>query len=175
MIMSLLGLLRRGDEAHHGLDVIDPDRLMGITGLEHVLVLSDDIDATRDFYGDVVGLRAGQRPPLEFPGHWLYAGEDRPACLHIADRMAYRTHAAGLGLGPGLGGGTGSRPGSCAATIDHIAFDADDYDEVDRRIVRAGLRAVRNEVPGGPRQLFVTDPNGVLVEINVKTSAWGAR
>jgi catechol 2,3-dioxygenase-like lactoylglutathione lyase family enzyme len=154
-----------------GLDVIDLEHLMGITGLEHVLVLSDDIDATRDFYGDVVGLRAGQRPPLEFPGHWLYAGEDRPACLHIADRAAYRTHAAGLGLGSGPGGSTDTRPGTATTTVDHIAFDADDYDEVEGRIARAGLRAVRNEVPGGPRQLFVTDPNGVLVEINVKDSA----
>jgi len=143
---------------------------MGITGLEHVLVLSDDIDATRDFYGDVVGLRTGRRPPLEFPGHWLYAGEDRPACLHIAERVAYRTHAAGLGLGA-PGGSTGTRPGATAATVDHIAFDADDYEEVERRIARAGLRAVRNEVPDGPRQLFVTDPNGVLVEINVKNPA----
>ena len=157
-----------------GLDVIDLEHLMGITGREHVLVLSDDIDATRDFYGDVVGLRAGQRPPLEFPGHWLYAGEDRPACLHIADRVAYRTHAAGLGLGSGPGGSTDTRPGTATITVDHIAFDADDYDEVEGRIARAGLRAVRNEVPGGPRQLFVTDPNGVLVEINVKDSAGAA-
>jgi catechol 2,3-dioxygenase-like lactoylglutathione lyase family enzyme len=134
---------------------------MTITGLEHVLVLSDDIDATRDFYTDIVGLRAGDRPPLEFPGYWLYAGVGTPACVHIADRVAYRTHAAGLGLGAG--------PGD--ATVDHLAFDADDYDDVQRRIERGGLRAVRNTVPGGPRQLFVTDPNDVLVEINVKDAA----
>jgi catechol 2,3-dioxygenase-like lactoylglutathione lyase family enzyme len=35
-----------------------------------VLVLSDDIDRTRDFYCDVVGLEVGERPPLEFPGDW---------------------------------------------------------------------------------------------------------
>jgi catechol 2,3-dioxygenase-like lactoylglutathione lyase family enzyme len=144
---------------------------MGITGLEHVLVLSDDIDATRDFYGDVVGLGTGPRPPLEFPGHWLYAVKDGAACLHIADRVAYLTHAAGRGLGSGPGASSGEADG---ATVDHIAFDADDYDEVERRIARAGVRVVHNEVPGGPRQLFVTDPNGVLVEINIKHSAQGA-
>jgi catechol 2,3-dioxygenase-like lactoylglutathione lyase family enzyme len=174
MVMSLLALRRSKDERTIGLDVIEVEHLMGITRLEHVLVLSDDIDATRNFYGDVVGLQTGQRPPLEFPGHWLYAGEDRAACLHVADRVAYRVHAAGLGLGAGPGGSTGTPTGTTAATVDHIAFDADDYDEVERRIARAGLRAVRNEVPGGPRQLFVTDPNGVLVEINVKNSAGGA-
>ncbi len=152
-------------------DVADLEQLMGITGLEHVLVLSDDIDATRDFYGDVLGLGTGPRPPLEFPGHWLYAVEDGPACLHIADREAYQAHAAGLGLEAGRGGRTAGRPDVATATVDHIAFDADDYDELERRIARAGVRAIRNEVPGGPRQLFVTDPNGVLVEINVKHTA----
>jgi catechol 2,3-dioxygenase-like lactoylglutathione lyase family enzyme len=141
---------------------------MAVTGLQHVLVLGDDIDATRDFYADVVGLRTGPRPPLEFPGHWLYAGEGRVACLHVADRVAYLTHAAGLGIGdgpgaPGAGGPTGP--------VDHIAFDADDHDELARRIARAGLPAVANEVPGGPRQLFVRDPNGVLVEFNVMPAA----
>jgi catechol 2,3-dioxygenase-like lactoylglutathione lyase family enzyme len=146
---------------------------MGITSLEHVLVLSDDIDATRDFYSDIIGLRAGRRPTLEFPGHWLYAGGDGAACLHIADRVAYRAHAAGLGLGSGPGGpdSSGTRPGATAATVDHIAFDADDYDEAERRITRGGLQGIRNQVAGGPRQLFVTDPNGVLVEINVKRAA----
>ena len=145
---------------------------MGITGLEHVLVLTDDIDASRDFYSDIIGLRAGRRPTLDFPGHWLYAGEGA-ACLHIADRVAYRTHAARLGLASAADGSDRSdaRPGPIAATVDHIAFDADDYDEVERRITRGGLQCVRNQVPGGPRQLFVTDPNGVLVEINVKGAA----
>jgi catechol 2,3-dioxygenase-like lactoylglutathione lyase family enzyme len=144
---------------------------MAVTGLEHVLVLSDDIDATRDFYTDIVGLRAGTRPPLQFPGYWLYAGDDGAACLHIADRAAYRTHAAGLGLGAGADAGTGGHADPTAASVDHIAFDSDDYEELQRRVARAGRRAVRNTVPGGPRQLFVTDPNGVLVEINVKDPA----
>ena len=41
---------------------------MSATEMEHVLVLSDDIEATSDFYCRVVGLRVGDRPPLEFPG-----------------------------------------------------------------------------------------------------------
>jgi hypothetical protein len=32
---------------------------------------------------------------------------------------------------------------------------------------RLGVAAVTNTVPGGPRQVFVQDPNGVRVEINV--------
>lgn len=137
----------------------------GVSELEHVLVLSDDIEAARRFYEQAVGLRAGDRPPLEFPGYWLYAGE--VPCLHIADRAAYRAHAATLGLSVGEHAcGVG---GSRSAPVDHIAFGASDYEAVTARLAAAGIEPVRNDVPGGgPRQLFFEDPEGLRVEINVK-------
>jgi catechol 2,3-dioxygenase-like lactoylglutathione lyase family enzyme len=132
---------------------------MTVRGLEHYLVLADDIDATRDFYLDAVGLAVGARPPLAFPGYWLYGG-DGSACVHIAERRSYAAHASGLGLvvperDPGVG------------PVDHVAFSAGDYEALMARLERAGLSAVLNTVPGGPRQVFVEDPNGVRVEINV--------
>ena len=60
---------------------------MPITHLEHFLVLTDDIEATRDFYRDVLGLTVGPRPPLPFTGYWLYAGG--APCVHIAERASY--------------------------------------------------------------------------------------
>ncbi|MGH2860650.1 MAG: VOC family protein [Solirubrobacteraceae bacterium] len=168
------------------------------TDLEHVLVLSDDVDATRDFYRDVVGLRVGPRPPLGFPGHWLYRagpgdGDPGRACLHVAERSAYLAHAASIGLsarddvahpggganahpGDGAnahpGGGANAHPGgepiaNPGGAIDHLAFGAADYDAALARIQAAGLTPVHNTVPGGPRQLFVHDPGGVRVEINI--------
>jgi catechol 2,3-dioxygenase-like lactoylglutathione lyase family enzyme len=137
---------------------------MSIGALEHVLVLADDIDGTRDFYCSVVGLSVGDRPPLTFPGYWLYAAADGsgPACLHVAERRAYAAHAAGLGLTvPSNGDDPGAGP------VDHIAFNASDYDGLLERLQREGVRAVTNAVPGGPRQVFIQDPNGVRVEINV--------
>jgi catechol 2,3-dioxygenase-like lactoylglutathione lyase family enzyme len=138
---------------------------LGVSELEHVLVLTDDIESARAFYERAVGLRTGDRPALAFPGYWLYAG-DAP-CLHIADRAAYRAHAATLGLSVGerASGVNGSESGP----VDHIAFSASDYDAVTGRLAAAGIEPVRNDVPGGgPRQLFFDDPNGLRVEINVK-------
>ena len=134
--------------------------------MEHVLVLSDDIETTRDFYCRVVGLEVGARPVLAFPGYWLYAGPT--PCLHVAERRSYLAHAAWLGLNvphepPGPG------------PVDHIAFNAADYDEVTARLESNGVAAVQNTVPDGPRQLFIEDPNGVRVEINVRTSPSEAR
>jgi catechol 2,3-dioxygenase-like lactoylglutathione lyase family enzyme len=133
---------------------------MTVTAIEHVLVLSDDIDRTRDFYCEVVGLEVGDRPPLAFPGYWLYAGAT--ACVHVAERRSYAAHAAQLGLlvperDPGVG------------PVDHIAFNAGDYAELTARLQRWGVEAVLNAVPGGPRQVFIEDPNGVRVEINVRS------
>ena len=133
---------------------------MTVTEMEHVLVLSDDVEATREFYCDIVGLRVGERPPLEFRGYWLYAGDT--ACLHIAERHSYLTHAASLGLAI-------SREPPGTGPVDHIAFNANDYDGVRQRLTTKGVRSVRNRVPAaGLRQLFFEDPNGVRVEINVR-------
>ena len=132
--------------------------------IEHVLVLSDDIESTREFYCQVVGLAVGDRPPLAFPGYWLYADVSRTACVHVAERRAYAAHAAGLGLAvperdPGVG------------PVDHVAFSAGDWDTLMARLERCGVAAVTNAVPGGPRQAFIEDPNGVRVEISVMVAA----
>jgi catechol 2,3-dioxygenase-like lactoylglutathione lyase family enzyme len=139
---------------------------MSVTEMEHVLVLSDDIEQTREFYCSVVGLRLGERPALEFPGYWLYAGPT--PCLHIAERRAYLRHAAWLGL-------TVPREPPGPGPVDHIAFNAGDYEEVSARLESNGVAAVHNVVPGVLRQLFFEDPNGVRVEINVRASPTEAR
>jgi catechol 2,3-dioxygenase-like lactoylglutathione lyase family enzyme len=133
---------------------------LGVIELEHVLVLSADIERACEFYERALGLRVGERPPLEFAGYWLYAGAT--PCLHIADRASYRAHAETLGLGvPERAEGPGP--------VDHIAFSAADYDELDQRLARLGVEPIRNDAPGGVlRQLFLDDPDGVRVEINVK-------
>jgi catechol 2,3-dioxygenase-like lactoylglutathione lyase family enzyme len=120
--------------------------------LDHFLVLTDDSDGTRDFWCEVLALEAGPRPPLEFPGYWLYAG-DRP-CVHIAERRAYVAHSGQIGIPAATG------------PVEHVAFDADDREAVARQLAR--VPAVQNEVPGVMRQFFVHDPNGVKIEINVK-------
>lgn len=132
---------------------------MSVTGIEHMLVLTDDVERTRDFYSEVLGLEAGDRPALEFGGYWLYAGTT--AVVHVADRRAYAAHAAGLGMtvperDPGVG------------PVDHIAFTATDYDAVIERLDRHGVASVKLSGPGRPRQVFIEDPNGVRIEINVR-------
>jgi catechol 2,3-dioxygenase-like lactoylglutathione lyase family enzyme len=135
----------------------------GVTELEHVLVLSADIERARRFYETALGLRVGPRPPLEFPGYWLYAGQT--PCLHIADRDAYRAHARGLGLGV-------DEQADGRGPVDHIAFGATDYELTNLRLSACGVEPIRNDVPAdGLRQLFFDDPDGVRIEINVRAES----
>ena len=133
---------------------------MPLTKLEHYLVLTDDMEATRDFYVQALGMHVGFRPPLAFPGYWVYVG-DTP-CIHIAEWKSYTAHSNEKGIEVSTrADGTGP--------VDHIAFNAHDYDEVVGRLERCGVKARRNDQPGGLlRQLFLQDPNGVKIEINVR-------
>jgi catechol 2,3-dioxygenase-like lactoylglutathione lyase family enzyme len=49
-----------------------------------------------------------------------------------------------------------------------VAFAASDFDALAARLAAAGVDAFLNETPDGAlRQLFITDPNGVRIELNV--------
>jgi len=128
--------------------------------LHHALVLTDDIEGTRAFYVDALGFTEDvDRPPLPFSGFWLTLGGD--ACIHVADRNEYDAHIATIGLRP------------AESSVDHLAFRRVDHDGLAARLEAAGVEAVRNEVPGVFRQLFVTDPNGVRIELNVEVCTDG--
>jgi catechol 2,3-dioxygenase-like lactoylglutathione lyase family enzyme len=133
---------------------------MPLTRLEHYLVLSDDIDKTRDFYRDVLGMTEGFRPALDFPGYWLYVG-DVP-CIHIAEWQSYTrwTHEVGIPV---------STRAPSSGPVDHIAFNATGFDELRERIRERGLPCSENSLDEiGMRQLFTRDPNGVPIEINFR-------
>ena len=134
---------------------------MSVTSIEHVLVLSDDIDATRDFYCAVVGLRGRRAAAARVPRLLAVRGRHAPACTSPSARP-YAAHAARLGLDvperdPGVGPGRPHRVQRPATTTSSSSGSS-----------AAASRPSRNDVPGGPRQLFIEDPNGVRVEINVK-------
>src|SRR3546814_3128011 len=67
------------------------DREMSPLRLDHVTLSSGRMDDTVAFYGEILRMRPGFRPPLEangvkVGGVWLYAdGGDYPI-LHIIDR-----------------------------------------------------------------------------------------
>ena len=129
---------------------------MSINKLEHYLILSDDIDATRDFYVDVLGLQTGPRPPFPFPGYWLYV--DGTPCVHLASSEGRAGQREYLGR-DNDGQGTGP--------IDHVAFAAQDLEGMVAHLNALGIDMIRRDVPDqNSHQVFITDPNGVNIELN---------
>jgi len=135
---------------------------MPLTQLEHYLVLTDDLDGTRDFYQHALGLRVGPRPPLGFPGYWLYVGE--VPCIHIAEWISYAAHSAKARISVST-----RAPGT--GPLDHIAFNAVECEGVKAKLTAYGVKFAENVVPGARlTQVFLHDPNGIKVEINVRTA-----
>jgi catechol 2,3-dioxygenase-like lactoylglutathione lyase family enzyme len=133
---------------------------MPLHKLEHYLVMTNDIDATRDFYRDVIGLTPGFRAELGFPGHWLYIGET--PVIHIAEWETYTVHSAKLGIPV-----TTRAPGT--GPLDHVAFNGSDANEMARKLDKLCMPYHRHEVPQvGLTQLFLNDPNGVKIELNYR-------
>jgi catechol 2,3-dioxygenase-like lactoylglutathione lyase family enzyme len=136
---------------------------MPLLRLEHFLVLTDDLEKTRDFYCQALGMHVGSRPPLAFPGYWLYLGTT--PCIHLAEWETYRAHSERIGI-PMSARAPGTGP------VDHLAFDAVDCDAVRARLVAYGSNFAENRVPGTQlTQFFLHDPNGVKVEVNVARPA----
>ena len=134
---------------------------MPLLKLEHYLVLSDDIDRTRDFYRDVLGMREGFRPKLDFAGYWLYVGDT--ASIHIGEWASYTVWTKQVGIP------ISTRAASTGA-VDHIAFNASGFDEMRARLKSHGIEPSENVLDEiGLRQLFFYDPNGVPIELNFRS------
>lgn len=133
---------------------------MPLKKMEHYLVISDDIEATARFYCDALGMKAGFRPALEFPGYWLYLGDT--ACIHIAEWETYAVWTKQVGI-PISTRAEGTGP------LDHIAFNASGFDETVDRLEDLGITVSQNKLDDiGLRQLFIKDPNGLMIELNFR-------
>lgn len=132
---------------------------MPLTRLDHCSIRTTKLDETRRFYADVMGLVEGDRPPFPFPGAWMY--RDDQAVVHIVG--VDPTDASGLQAYLGDRGGDSTGTG----TIDHIAFTATGLSDMHARLEAAGLAWRDRTVPSlGLHQVFVEDPNGVVIELN---------
>lgn len=130
---------------------------MPLDRLDHYFVYASDLERSRHFYSDILGLEAGPRPDFDFPGHWFYL-EDRPV-VHVGNSEFEGGYVVGDEAGQRASGSTGP--------VDHIAFRGRDIDDFIARFEREGIDFRRNEVPDfALSQLFVKDPEGVTIELN---------
>jgi len=127
---------------------------MPAQSLNHYTIKARDLERTKEFYCNIVGLKVGERPPLPFPGYWLYCG-DVPT-VHL---IGFRAEEPAIADDQSDPASTGR--------LDHIAFACDKL-----QAMRANLQA--NDIKFDERvlprlnmtQLFYLDPDGIAVECN---------
>jgi catechol 2,3-dioxygenase-like lactoylglutathione lyase family enzyme len=132
---------------------------MPLSHLEHFLIQTENLDGTRDWYVDVLGMVSGPHPDFKFPVHWLYVG-DEPV-LHITAGGATVSENRKEYLGQQSTATSGS------GVVDHVAFRATGLRDMMDHLDAKGIEYTRRQVDDqGLFQLFLMDPNDVKVELN---------
>ena len=119
---------------------------MPASGLNHVSISAADLDESIGFYRDLFGMEPLPTPNFGFPVQWLRLG---PNQLHLFKRE-------------------GAIP-----TYHHVALTVDDFEEVYERAMQRGAfdRTTFGhhlyQLPGDVAQLYLRDPGGNLIEVDI--------
>ncbi len=116
------------------------------TRLHHVSLNVTDIERSRRFYTEVLGLEEVDRPDFGVPGAWLQVG-DGQVHLIVAPESA----------------DIGRRPGQLTPMAPHAALAIEDYDTVREELVGHGVELLESAQSG---QMWVRDPDGNVIELS---------
>lgn len=132
---------------------------MPLSHIEHFLLQTADMAATRDWYVSVLGFRVGPNPDFKFPVCWLYLGDKD--VIHVTEG------GAGVSENRKRYVGQESEATQGSGVIDHIAFRCTGLAQMLEHLSALGVKFSRRQVDDqGLYQLFLLDPNGVKVELN---------
>jgi catechol 2,3-dioxygenase-like lactoylglutathione lyase family enzyme len=126
-----------------------------VEALDHVNIITADLEGSVRFYTELFGLepRDGPPPLTHENARWMYDDAGR-AVIHINSLECPRAYDREVRAGP-----TGA--------LHHVALRCSGYEELRARLTRRGIAHQLNEVTAvGLRQIFVLDPNQVLLELN---------
>jgi len=120
----------------------------------HAGITVKDLARARRFYSELLGLKEIARPDLGFPGIWYGIG----ACqLHL--------------MVPPEGRPAGEPEGPFAGRVRHLALGVEGWEALTARLKAEGV-PLRESPPasGGPRRVFVKDPDGNVLELVEESS-----
>ncbi|MBU6463146.1 MAG: VOC family protein [Bradyrhizobium sp.] len=128
---------------------------MSVGLLDHFNIRTKKLGETVRFYEEVLELKQGDRPNFRFPGAWMYS-EGQPV-VHLVDISQ-----------------TSEQQKPDSGVVHHIAFASRGFCGMKERLQSMSLPFDVREVPGvDVWQIFVTDPNGVVIELNYDTAKEG--
>ena len=128
---------------------------MSVGVLDHFNIRTRKLADTVRFYEDVLGLEKGPRPNFAFPGAWMYS--EGKAVVHLVDIAA-----------------TDEPQKADSGVVHHVAFASRGFEGMKQRLNSRGMQFEARQVPGGDLwQIFVNDPNGVMIELNYEAAKEG--
>ncbi len=124
---------------------------MPILAIDHVNIRTPDMAGTIAFFRDMLEMEITAAPGRQVEHNaWLLDQAGR-AVIHLLRQKP------------------GAPVGDDNGAFDHVALECSGYDALLERLGRNGYRVRTNEVAEiGLRQIFVHEPNGVLLELNFR-------
>ncbi|SFH72810.1 VOC family protein [Planctomicrobium piriforme] len=128
----------------------DPIRVKQI---DHLTLVVKDLERSRQFYVDVLGMQVVPRPAFSFPGLWFQAGS---TLIHLI-----LEHPES---GPAF---TFIPENALVSRTRHFAFEVDNALAAQARLQELGIEIIAGPKrrPDGPIQLCVFDPDQNVVEL----------
>ncbi len=130
-----------------------PENPLQIRSFDHLTIIVSDLEATREFYVNQLGLSETPRPDFDFPGAWFSAGD-------VQIHATVASQLAGLA-------GWGERQVESVSRGHHFAFEVADVLAATDRLKELGIEIGSGPKtrPDGAQQVYVYDPDRHLVEL----------
>lgn len=131
---------------------------MKLNALDHVNIITDDLAGTARFFVELFDLdvRNGPEPLPPEQVQWLYDDSGR-AIFHINSKEMQQAFNRDTAAGPTTG------------AIHHVALDCSDHRAFMERLEAHAIAYRLNDIPSiNLKQLFFSEPNGVLLELNFR-------
>ena len=121
--------------------------------IDHVTLVVKDLEVSRDFYVNLLGMEEVPRPGFQFAGLWFQAGTTQ---IHLILEHNESGPAKVF------------VPEECSISrTRHFAFEVDDALAASKILQERGIEIVAGPKsrPDGPTQMYVFDPDRNLVEL----------
>jgi catechol 2,3-dioxygenase-like lactoylglutathione lyase family enzyme len=137
---------------------------MKIQSIHHVSLTVTDLERSRAFYREILGLREVPRPPFDFPGAWFQLGEHQQLHLIVHTNPSFRT-------------------GKPLDSRDiHFAVRVEDYWATAEFLRSRGYREeassgdlmclkINPRATAGFPQMYILDPDRHVIEINAESAS----